>query len=65
MKSPVNPRFETFRKALMRKLGTRASLLASGEVLIHANEFSGERYFRSVQAAIDTFFRYMPEELQS
>ena len=57
-------RFNQFKVSLAHELGMKAHLLADQSVLIARTEFSPEKRLRTVQEAIDTFARYMPEELR-
>lgn len=64
MKTTALPkRFRRFTAALNEATGDRAQYTIDGRVIIARNEFSPPREFRSIQAAIDNFARYMPADL--
>ena len=55
-------RFSKLQNYLRLELGEKLSLTTDGMVIVHSNEFSGDRVFHSLQAAIDNYARYLPAE---
>ena len=58
------PRFVKFRHALRQQLGNFCEQLPDGRIVVYANEFSPTQTLRSLQAAIDHYARYMPDDLK-
>jgi hypothetical protein len=55
-------RFKTLQAHLRDELGERLTLTHDGKVIVHANHFSSERQFHSLQACIDSYARYLPAD---
>ena len=56
-------RFNAFRIIIHRELGERVSLTHDGRVIVAAGPFSSACEFHSLQAALDSYARFLPQAL--
>lgn len=57
-------RFERLKSAIWQAVMHRAELLADGSVLVMDGCSTRPEKYRSVQAAIDHYARYLPDDLK-